>query len=320
VVYPAGNALGANPAAVMGAIFSGADLGDNLAPISDTTIVSAATQETDIAGVVRSRLKYVLIAGGISCLLFALVGGGRTSADLQEAEKLMTGTADPKGLPMLIPAALVFFVAMIGRNFLAALTIGLVAAIVIGPLWGVFPLEQVFRVTAEGSVAGSAVQGAVSLIPTCILTLLLVTAMGVMADSGFLAQIMDWLDRRFARTVRGAEGTIVAVISFANVCVSVNTVAMITTGPLANELRKRRRIHAYRSANLMDTVSCSFPYLLPYAATIVAATAVQRNLAERYPFVEVLPWAREAPYIFYGLVLFPLMVLAVITGYGRRTG
>jgi Na+/H+ antiporter NhaC len=320
VVYPAGIALGANPAAVMGAIFSGAALGDNLAPISDTTIVSAATQETDIAGVVRSRLKYVLIAGGISCLLFALVGGGRTSADLQEAEKLMTGTADPKGLPMLIPAALVFFVAMIGRNFLAALTIGLVAAIVIGPLWGVFPLEQVFRVTAEGSVAGSAVQGAVSLIPTCILTLLLVTAMGVMADSGFLAQIMEWLDRRFARTVRGAEGTIVAVISFANVCVSVNTVAMITTGPLANELRKRRRIHAYRSANLMDTVSCSFPYLLPYAATIVAATAVQRNLAERYAFVEVLPWAREAPYIFYGLVLFPLMVLAVITGYGRRTG
>ena len=56
------------------------------------------------------------------------------------------------------------------------------------------------------------------------------------------------------------------------------------------------------------------------AATIVAATAVQRNLAERYPFVEVLPWAREAPYIFYGLVLFPLMIVAVITGYGRKAG
>jgi len=65
VMYPAGIVLGANPAALMGAILSGAAFGDNLAPVSDTTIVSAATQETDIGGVVRSRLKYSLIAGGI---------------------------------------------------------------------------------------------------------------------------------------------------------------------------------------------------------------------------------------------------------------
>ena len=320
VMYPAGIVLGANPAAVMGAIFSGAALGDNLAPISDTTIVSAATQETDIAGVVRSRLKYVLIAGGLSCVLFALLGGGRAAVDLQEAERLMTKTADPTGLPMLVPAAIVFFVAVIGRNFLAALTAGLAAALVVGPLCGVFSLGQVFHVTAEGSVAGSAVAGAVALIPICILTLLLVTAMGIMADSGFLAQLMAWLDRNVARGVRRAEGTIVALISFANLCVSVNTVAMITVGPLANELRKRHGIHPYRSANLMDTVSCSFPYILPYAATMVAATAIQRTLAERYSFVEVLPWAREAPYIFYGLLLFPVMIVAVVTGYGRKAG
>ena len=181
-------------------------------------------------------------------------------------------------------------------------------------------MRQVFHVTAEGSVAGSAVEGAVSLIPTCILTLLLVTAMGIVADSGFLAKLMAWLDRKVARGVRGAEGTIVALISFANLCVSVNTVAMITVGPLANELRKRHGIHPHRSANLMDTVSCSFPYVLPYAATIVAATGIQRALAARYAFVEVLPWAEEAPYIFYGLVLFPLMIVAVVTGYGRKGG
>ncbi|MCH8874037.1 hypothetical protein IH824_14915, partial [candidate division KSB1 bacterium] len=54
VMYPAGIVLGANPAALLGAIFSGAAFGDNLAPISDTTIVSAATQETDVGGVVRA--------------------------------------------------------------------------------------------------------------------------------------------------------------------------------------------------------------------------------------------------------------------------
>jgi Na+/H+ antiporter NhaC len=320
VIYPAGIALGAHPAAVMGAILSGAALGDNLAPISDTTIVSAATQQTDVAGVVRSRLKYVLIAAALSCALFALVGGGGAAVDLREAERLMAETADPQGLPMLIPAAIVFFVAVIGRNFLAALTAGLGAALVVGPLCGVFPLHEVFHVTADGSVAGSAVRGAMSLVPTCILTLLLVTAMGIVADSGFLGQLMAWLDRHVARGVRGAEGTIVGLVSLANLCVSVNTVAMITVGPLANALRKRHGIHPYRSANLMDTVSCSFPYALPYAAPIVAAAGIQRTLAARYPFVEVLPWSQEASYLFYGLLLFPLMIVAVVTGYGRKAG
>ena len=55
VMYPVGIVLGASPAVLMGAIFSGAAFGDNLAPISDTTIVSAATQETDVGGVVRAR-------------------------------------------------------------------------------------------------------------------------------------------------------------------------------------------------------------------------------------------------------------------------
>ena len=103
VIYPAGIVLGANPAAVMVRILSGAALGDNLAPISDTTIVSAATQETDVAGVVRSRLKYVLIAAGLSCALFALVGGGRGEIDLQQADALLRKRPIPKGCLCLFP-------------------------------------------------------------------------------------------------------------------------------------------------------------------------------------------------------------------------
>lgn len=320
VMYPAGIVLGANPAALLGAIFSGAAFGDNLAPISDTTIISAATQETDIGGVVRSRLKYVLIAAGISVILFLIFGGGGSAIDPAEADRLMQETADPTGLPMLIPAALVFFVAISGRHFLAALTAGIVSALIIGPLFGIFPLSTVFTVTADGSVAGTAVTGAMALLPISILTLLLVTSIGIMSESGFMDKVMMWLDRNVARSIRGAEIAIVALISFANICVSVNTVAMITAGPLANELRKRHKIHPHRSANLLDTISCSFPYILPYSATIIAANAIQRELVERYSFAVVVPWAQEAPYIFYGIVLFPLMIVAVVTGFGRKKG
>lgn len=320
VMYPAGLVLGANPAALMGAIFSGGAFGDNLAPVSDTTIVSAATQETDVGGVVRSRLKYVLIAAAISGMLFLTFGGGNSTISKGEAERLLTEIADPTGLPMLIPAVIVFIVAVSGRHFLAALTAGILAAIVIGPLTGVFPLERVFQITKDGSVTGSAVEGAVALLPTAILTLLLVTTIGIMEGGGFLKKFIAWLEKTIARSVPGTEIAIIILITFTNICVSVNTVAMITAGPLANILRKRYDIHPYRSANLLDTVSCSFPYILPYAATVVAAIAIQHEVAERYPFAVVLSWEEFALYCFYGIVLFPLMIIAVITGFGRAKG
>jgi len=270
--------------------------------------------------VVRSRVKYVVIAAGISSILYLIFGGSVSNIPASEAEQLLSETADPTGLPMLIPALIVFFVAVSGRHFLAAITAGIVASIIIGPITGVFPLERVFHLTGEGSVAGTAVSGAMSLLPTAILTLLLVTIIGIIEAGGFLEIYLSWLKRVIAKTIRSTELAIIGLISLMNICVSVNTVAMITAGPLANSLRKLHNIHPHRSANLIDTISCSFPYVLPYSATIVAAAAIQREISQRYAFVEILDWTQEASYFFYGIVLFPLMIIAAITGFGRKTG
>ena len=45
---------------------------------------------------------------------------------------------------VFISAAIVFIVAVSGRHFLAALTAGIAAAIIIGPLAGIFPIERFF--------------------------------------------------------------------------------------------------------------------------------------------------------------------------------
>ncbi len=320
VMYPAGILLGSHPGVLMGAIISGAAFGDNLAPISDTTIVSAATQQADVGGVVRSRFPYVLIAATAATLLFFLFGEGRSPGDTQFAERVLAETADPTGWPMLVPAAVVLVVAISGGHFLMALTAGIVVASLLGTSIGVFTWSDLFYVEPAGTAGGALVTGAMSLVPTAILTLLLVTAIGMLEASGFLEMLLGGLERAFARTVRGAEAVIVAMITLANLCVSVNTVAMVMVGPLANRLRKRHGIHAYRSANLLDTVSCSFPYVLPYAATISAAVAKQREVAETYEFVPVLSWMQQAPYMFYGWALFPVMCLAVFTGLGRERG
>jgi len=74
VLYPAGIALGAHPGLLAGAIISGAAFGDNLAPVSDTTICSATSQGVDVPGVVRSRLKYAFTAGAITIIGILIAG------------------------------------------------------------------------------------------------------------------------------------------------------------------------------------------------------------------------------------------------------
>ena len=55
---------------------SGARFGDNLAPISDTTVASALTQGAPIGEVVRTRLKYALTAATATAVgLVAIVTG-----------------------------------------------------------------------------------------------------------------------------------------------------------------------------------------------------------------------------------------------------
>lgn len=54
-LLPLSSALGCNVALTCGAILSGSVFGDNLAPVSDTTIASSLTQQTEVGRVVRSR-------------------------------------------------------------------------------------------------------------------------------------------------------------------------------------------------------------------------------------------------------------------------
>src|SRR5699024_5326596 len=97
-----------------GAIASGGIFGDNLAPISDTTICSATSQETDIGGVVRSRIKYVVPATILTIIIFMILGSGGSveSVPYEKVEPYM----NPVGLIMIIPAFITIILALRGAH------------------------------------------------------------------------------------------------------------------------------------------------------------------------------------------------------------
>lgn len=112
IFYPAGIMLGANEMMMAGSIVSGAIFGDNLAPISDTTIASASTQQfkngkpADIGGVVSSRIKYSAVAGLITIVIFAIFGG--IGGTYQGGS--IDAAANPVSLVMLVPVVLMLTV------------------------------------------------------------------------------------------------------------------------------------------------------------------------------------------------------------------
>ena len=70
---------------------------------------------------------------------------------------------------------------------------------------------------------------------------------------------VDYIIQKLTKHVnskRGAELCIAALVSIANFCTANNTIAIITVGPLANDIATRYRVDKRKSASILDTFSC----------------------------------------------------------------
>ena len=313
IFYPAGILLGCSPMFLAGAIVSGAIFGDNLAPISDTTIASASTQQfrdghvADIGGVVSSRLKYSAVAGAISLVLFAVLGGmgGVYQGGAIEA------AADPKSLVMLIPVAVMLIVATKTRNIFQGILVGLVLGTATGLALGLFTPADVFSNDAANSVAtGFLVTGVANMLGTVGLVISVFGIMGVLADAGMLEYLVDRiLGSRMARTARGAELACLLGVSATTVIFGgVTSASILTFGPVLNKIGAAKGIHPYRRANILDGIANSLPAIVPFLSVFVFIGVACTGLS---------PLAVAGGTI-YAFALFATLLVSIITGWGRR--
>ncbi len=313
IFLPAGIALGGAPMFVTGAIVSGAIFGDNLAPISDTTIASASTQQyrdgttADVGGVVRTRLKYALVAGAISLVIYALVGGmGGTSATASVIE----ATANPLSLVMLIPVAIMLVVATKTRNIFLGILVGLVTGIATGLALGLFPVSAVIgNDPSHNVVTGFLVDGVASMLGTVGLVIAVFGIMGILTEAGLLEFIVDKiLNSKMAQTPRGAEFACLIGVSLTTVIFGgVTSASILTFGPVLNKIGAAKGLHPYRRANLLDGVANSLPAIIPFMSTFVFIGVVFSGLSP----VSVAIGA------VYPIFLFLTLIFSITTGWGR---
>ncbi|TYL39413.1 sodium:proton antiporter [Natronococcus pandeyae] len=343
--FPAGILLGANPVLLFGAILSGAIFGDNLAPVSDTTIVSAVTQDSDIGGVVASRFKYVIIAAIIAFAGYIVAGqfmGGLGIGG--DAREILVAESEPIGLIHLLSMGVVIGAAVAGRHIVEAISWGIVVAAVsslalglmslgdivmfnapedapvAGPL-EFLPVLTIVEEPADVGVGGSLINGAAGFFELAILVLLIIAAAQIMIRGGAFQAILDWSLENLATNVRNAELTMVGSAALINAVITINTAAEVAIGPYISKIGERFNLNGYRRANILDGQTAALGYIFPWSGGVLAGYTAMQTLPGQYDWFEtgmlVTP-IDVVPFVFQGWLLVAVFVIAALTGFGRE--
>lgn len=304
IMLPLAVSLGADPAVMVGAHVSGAIFGDNLSPISDTTIASAVTQGAELKDVVRTRLPYSLIAGAISSVLFIYFGFKTASP------AVITEIMDPsvaKTLVLLLIPVLMIFLMLKGWNLIATLMLCDLAGIVICVAFGFISLADM--VSATGPI-GAGMGGMLNVI---LFSMLIFAMLEMLGRSGILDLLLGKA-LKMSKTPRQAE-IICAIMSFVGSwAIGAASINILFIGPMSRKILAQQNIAKTRGSNILDGISTSLAGIVPYnpvGMNTISLTLASGVVAESFSFLDYVP------YCFHSILLFILFTLSIITGIGR---
>jgi Na+/H+ antiporter NhaC len=235
-------------------VVGGAFFGDNLSFISDTTIAATRTQGCSMSDKFNANIRIVGPAAIVVTILYIVLG---SSIDI-------TAPAESVKWILLIPYILVIVLALSGVNVTAVLGIGIAVNCLLGMVtgsltWGEFLIS-----------AGDGISGMGDLI---IVTLLAGGMLEIIRVNGGLDYIVNLMTRGI-KGKRGAEMSIAALVSLANICTANNTIAIITVGRIARDISHKFGVDPRKSASILDTFSCVIQGLIPYGAQLLMAAGL----------------------------------------------
>lgn len=305
VMFPFAVSLGCNPALVMGAIISGSYFSDNLAPISDTTIVSALTNEAEVTDCVMTRLPYSLTAGGIASVLYIIFGMKTVGV---QAEGLVIDASYARTLVMLVLPVAMVVLSLILKNLTATLLICNFVGIVLNLCFGFVSVETMF--SASGPIIAG-MQGMLSVITFCML---LFMVMETVKRSGTFEMMINFAIRH-CKSPRQAEIVCAGLGTGAAFVTAQNTSCICIMGPVVRKILKSFGIVNTRGANIIDSFCVAVTGLLPYGISLMMlyGLAVDTGLVP-----EGMSSAAMVPYSFHCIMLVVVYLFSMVTGIGRR--
>ena len=272
---------------VVAIIVGGAYFGDNLSFISDTTIVATQTQGCKMNDKFKANISIVLPVALIMMLLYYYMG---------KDVSLPTSIPEVSALKVL-PYLVVIVTAVLGLNVMLVLIIGMVLTGIIGMLDGSYDLFGWFQAMADGIIGMSEL---------IIVTLLAGGMLAIIRYNGGIDAIINALTKHI-KGKRGAEFSIAALVCLVNICTANNTVAIITSGPIAKDISLKFGVNKMQSASILDTMSCFTQGLLPYSAQMLIAA----GLAYVNP-ITILT------HLYYPMAIGIAIILSILFRYPKK--
>ena len=171
----------------------------------------------------------------------------------------------------VVPYLLVLGTAVAGVNVMLVLLLGIVSTGIIGMLDAAEGAGMAADAFFDWMGAmGTGITGMGELI---IITLLAGGMLETIRYNGGIDFIIERLTRH-VKGKRGAELSIAALVSVANLCTANNTIAIITTGPIARGIAERYGLDGRKVASVLDTFSCFVQGLIPYGAQLLLAAGL----------------------------------------------
>ena len=268
-------------------VVGGAMFGDNLSFISDTTIVATRTQGCNMKDKFKVNSLIVIPVAILVTIVYLFQGSEITT----------TPTVTPIEWLKVIPYILVLTTALAGVNVMIVLLLGILCSGIVGIITGSIQFWEWI------AAMGTGISGMGELI---IITLLAGGMLEMIRYNGGIAYIIQKLTTH-VKSKKGAELSIAALVSFADLCTANNTIALIMSGPIAKDIANRFGVDPRKSASLLDTFSCFVQGIIPYGAQLLMAA----SLASITPLAIM-------QYLYYPYLMGVAALLAIFFRHPRK--
>ncbi len=312
-----GGALGFPPAMTVGAIVSGAYLGDKMSPVSDSTNITASVCEVPLFQHISSMMWTTVPAFVVAAVLYAIVGIMHVKGQVVPVESLgaILGGLEAKfslSFWAFIPPILMIVLAYMRFPVLPIMLVCLLSAVVIALLEGV-PAGGIAKILTTGYVSETGVKqldvllsrgGLMSIMPTVLLLCSGVAFGGILERARVLEVLLDAMLKGAKSAVRLVFSTLVAsyIINFGT---GSQMLAVIVPGRAFLEPFKKANIHPRvlsRTCEDAGTIGCP---LIPWSVHAFYIMGVLGVSA--YDF---------APYAFLNWMVPVFSILCALTGFG----
>jgi Na+/H+ antiporter NhaC len=323
VLYPAGVALGVNPALLAGVVLSGAAFGDNMAPVSDTLICSTTSVGADLTKCVKSRFKYAITSGSltlVAIIIFCLFLDKSSGTSVEVPTNNLA-------LIMFVPMILTLVIAIKAGNIIVATTIGTVVSVITALAFGLVDFIQidagdtaksalitVYGESVDRTVGGILYNGISGMVQVIILCLLLFAMINIMKRGEGDKKLLE----SFSGIVKGpvsAEVVISVLVLVLSALLSLTAPAILLVGPsFGKPYAEKYGISPCRMANIMSGHSVTLAYCMPWTATMMLTLGFANSAGTPLSALEVTPM------MFYAYISIIVLFATTFLKIGRNDG